>query len=222
MNSTESNRGRGRVIGIGVAIVAVAALAAYLLWPRGFDYVMVVGDSVTFLSGSQIEDEMGSDVSVEQIAVPGYTSSDLVDPVTLTIEARARSGQQLERGVFLVGYNDVIRGDVETADLDRLMQQSARFDCAIWLTLPAEPSGAPAGSADFDPEAARRWNEGLVELVGHYDGLHLVRTWEERVNGSDPGELLQADGVHPNDAGRAALAQVMHEGLRDQCRPING
>ena len=53
---------------------------------------------------------------------------------------------------------------------------------------------------------------GLLEAAVHGHGLHLLPGLADTVR-HDP-ELLCADGVHPNDAGHAALASAVTRPLR--------
>lgn len=210
-------RTRGIAVAAGVTVLAVGALTAYLVWPRTPDHVLVVGDSVTYLSWDAIDDRFGAGSELEALARPGFTAGDLLPLAEEAVDARADAGDDLERAILLVGYNDVWRGADDDA-LAQLVALSARHDCAVWLTLPTAPGGEPAGTGDFDPEAAEAWNERLAELVAEHDNLHLVTAWQEEIEAGDPTRYLEPDGIHPTRAGQELLARTMDDGLRGACR----
>lgn len=204
---------------VGLVAVAVVGLIVYLVWPRTPEYVLVVGDSVTFMSFEDLRDEFGPDTKLDPVARPGYRSSNLMPFVEDAVAARERSGKELERAVFLVGYNDVWKEEVGQNRLDEMVELSARFDCAVWLTLPVRPAGEPPAVGDFDPELGDDWNEMIADLVAEHDNLHLVTTWADAIEGaSSADEYLDDDGIHPNDAGQELLAKTMHDAVIDSCR----
>ena len=211
-------RQRWVVVGVTVTLAVLLGGGAYLFWPRPTDHLLVVGDSVSYLSIKAIQETFGSDVTVEPVTRPGYRAGDLLPLARQAIDRREAAGEDLDRAVYLVGYNDVWHGDVETPDLARLVDESARYDCAIWLTFPARPAGRHPGAADFDPDKADRYNERIAELVGTHKNLHLVTDWADVVTKGAPGQYLEADGVHPNDLGAKALAKIMADKIGSDCR----
>ena len=214
-----NNRTKRYVIaGVTATLLLLLGGGAYLLWPRPSDHVLVVGDSVSYLSIRAIQEAFGSDVTVEPVTRPGYRAGDLLPLARQAIDQREAAGKELDRAVYLVGYNDVWHGDVETPDLARLVDESARYDCAIWLTFPARPAGRHPGATDFDPDKADRFNARIIELVGTHKNLHVVTDWADLVTKGAPGQYLDGDGVHPNDQGAKALAKIMVDKLRSDCR----
>jgi lysophospholipase L1-like esterase len=204
---------------------AVAALAAFLLWPRTPDHVLVVGDSVTFMSFEALGREFGPDTDLEALARPGFRSTELLPLALEAMDRRDASGETLDRAIFLVGYNDIWQDETDHEDLEALVAESARHECAIWLTVPTSPGGEPpttrAGNRqlpEFDPGVARAWNERLADLVAEHDSLHLVTEWQTTIDEAPPSRYLDRDGIHPNDAGQERLAAIMHDSLLSACR----
>src|SRR5690606_30814488 len=120
-------------------------------------------------------------------------------------------------GIFLVGYNDVRRSTVDSEALTEMVDESATFECAIWLTLPERPGGEPAGDAKWDVGRFEEWNARLADEVDRHPDVHLVRGWEGLGTKNDPTELVQADHIHANDAGRRRLADAMGDAVDRLC-----
>lgn len=216
---------RGLLVVTVVTVVAVAALATFLLWPRTPDHVLVVGDSVTFMSFEALRREFGPDTDLEALARPGFRSTDLLPLTVEAVNRREAAGRPLDRAIFLVGYNDIWRDDTDHEDLEALVAESARHDCAIWLTVPTSPGGDPpttdAVDPDlpaFDPDLAEAWNERLADLVDEHESLHLVTEWQTTIDEAPPSRYLDGDGIHPNQAGQERLATIMHDSLLSACR----
>lgn len=202
---------------LGGTALAVVALVAYLMWPRTPDHVLIVGDSVSDQSWEQLEAAFGSDTSLQSVTRSGFTTGQLVPPTVEAIAEREQAGHELERAIFLVGYNDVWLTGPDYEALGRMVEASSRYECAIWLTLPVRPGGEPPGIGDFDPAVGDQWNRRVTELVAEHDNLHLVTEWADKVEAAEPDTYLIPDGIHPNDAGKELLAQVMHDNLRSSC-----
>jgi len=204
---------------VGGVAVAMVAFIVYLMWPRTPEHVLVVGDSVTFMSWEALTDEFGPGTALEAVARPGFTSTDLLPLVEEAIDSRADSGEKLDRAVFLVGYNDVWNEELDDDRLAEMVELSARYECAVWLTLPARPGGSEPAIGTFNPDLADEWNERLADLVGEHRNLHLVDDWAEAIDGApDPATYLEEDGIHPNGAGQDLLARTMYEAVTNSCR----
>jgi lysophospholipase L1-like esterase len=153
------------------------------------------------------------------VARPGFRSTDLLPLVEAAIDKRAEAGHPLDRAIFLVGYNDVWRDALDDNRLGDLVEESARHECAVWLTIPVEPAGEPPAAGDFDPDLAEQLNEELAQLVEQHDNLHLVDDWARAIDDSaSPGTYLEADGIHPNAEGEKLLAKTMYESIVSSCR----
>lgn len=204
---------------VGGVALALVAFIIYLMWPRTPEHVLIVGDSVTFMSWEALTDEFGSDTSLQPVARPGFRSNELLPLVEKAIDDRAGSGKKLDRAAFLVGYNDVWTETVGDDRLAEMVELSARYECAVWLTLPARPGGTEPAIGSFDAELAEDWNERMADLVAEHGNLHLVRDWAEAVDeASDPATYLEDDGIHPNGAGQNLLARTIHDAVINACR----
>jgi hypothetical protein len=192
-----------------VALAVVIGVVAYATL-RSSPVVMVAGDSVTFQSQGQIREAFGGDVTVDLVAFPGLTSTVLLPYVEDAVARRQRDDGHLGRAVFLVGYNDVLIGDVRSPDLDRLIELSAGFECAVWLLLHT--------SATLDATKVATWNERITTLASTHPNLHVVTAWAEAAQ-ADPLALIVSDGVHPSPAGQARLAEVVASSVDASCGP---
>ena len=61
------------------------------------------------------------------------------------------------------------------------------------------------------------WNLRLLAEVKRHDNLHVSNAWAEAVNAAPKGKVLQDDGVHPNAAGQALLADVLRKATDQYC-----
>lgn len=190
----------------GAALLAVIIVVAMLLLrsddpgPIQGD-VLIVGDSVTFMSIDPITEKLGAD-DLEIVAIPGERSTDLLPRLQEAIERRGGPGSDaLEKAAFLVGYNDVMREEVDQNVLAEMVEQSSHFDCAVWMALPG------------------RFGEALDDLiraeVDRFDSVHFHTGWAEAVDAD--GSLLQDDAVHPSEAGTVALAEAYRDAFDESC-----
>ncbi|MCU1354351.1 MAG: hypothetical protein JWM05_3560, partial [Acidimicrobiales bacterium] len=74
---------------------------------------MFVGDSVTFLSLNDLNQDLGRKHPA-YIARVGYRSRDLLPLFAAEVAKRRKAGEHLRQVALLVGYNDVLRDDVES------------------------------------------------------------------------------------------------------------
>ena len=198
---------RGKVV-VGLVVVALVAGAVWW-WLRPApveEGVVFVGDSVTYLSLEDLNDDLGSRHPAYLTRV-GFRSRDLVPLLEEEVARKERAGEPLRQVALLVGYNDVLRDDEESPALDRLMGLAGRFDCAVWLLLPVVP---------MHDVATERWNE-RVRASAEEHGVEVADDWQRAVEGAAPRELLDADGVHPNRAGRARLTTIYQDVIGRTC-----
>ena len=215
----DDERGRrGLLVVSGITALAVIGLMVFLLWPRKPGHVLVVGDSVTYMSFEELRADFDPDTDLEVYARPGWRSTDLLPRVVKAVDDRAEAGKPLDRAIFLVGYNDVWRDQIDHDDLETMVKESARYRCAIWLTLPTRPGGKAPASRDFDPDLAEEWNDRLARLVGKHRSLHLVTAWQSSIEDAPVSRYLEPDGIHPNPEGQKLMAGIMHDGLMSACR----
>ncbi len=208
-----AGRRRATVPLIVVALVVVAVIAVVAVLATrdsgGGSQVLVVGDSVTFMSREVATEAFGWTSEVEVQGRPGYR----------TDQIRLLAAEQIDKVdpdflVVFTGYNDLLQG-VDTSDaVEELMDVSADFPCAVWLLLPTK--------GDYSPEAAEEFNQHLVDLAGDRSTVHVSTDWRDAVDagdGPDPDpDLIAEDRIHPVPAGSLRLAQVMEESVSRECR----
>lgn len=212
-------RGRARRWLVALGVVALLAGAGAVAWwsrpgPPTYD-LLVIGDSVSFVSGGAIETRF-VDEDITFVTKPGYTSGDLLPIIDETLDQLEIPGRGEDRVVVLVGYNDVRLGREDGDSLQELMGVTAGFDCAVWLTLPALPGGEPSTFDGIDPDAIELWNARVTELAADHDTVHVASDWADVVTRAPAVELLE-DGLHPNVAGQRRLADAMHSALDRSC-----
>lgn len=200
------------------AVVALAIVfVLFALWIGVFQTektVLIVGDSVTYLSGPSISRKLDPKYSLTIDGRPFYRSSDLVGPLNEDLVRLDAMDKNYDRVVFLVGYNDVLRDDVESVGLAELMYNSERFACSVWLELPATPGGRPAQNPDFDPADVARWNARMRDEGARHENVRVSDAWAQTVNAPGGEALVQVDGVHPTIKGQEALAHVISSQLK--------
>jgi len=210
---------RSRPSTIAIIVVVVVALVAGALivrrWTSKRPDTLVVGDSVTFLSATPIQQRLGAS-HVQLIALPGYRSLDIYPHVKDVLDQHRGPSGSRKRSIFLVGYNDVMRNTVDSDVLGAMLKQADGFECSVWLTLPVRPGGARAQEPRYDPDRATQWNERVVRLAKAYPHVHVSDAWADAVEAKG-AHLLQADGVHPNADGQQRLGDVMRSSLDDAC-----
>lgn len=210
---------RRRWLFVGSVAVVILLIGLGLSWylrpTERAPEVLVVGDSVSYLTAPAIQLRFGAD-NVQFIAKPGYTSGDLLPLVTDRIDALVAAGQPLRRVAVLVGYNDVRYGEEAGPALPLLMKESARFRCAVWLTVPARPGGKASTFGGMDPAGVELWNQRIRDEAAKYPNVKVDEGWKQVVERAPAVELLE-DGVHPNVAGQRRLADAYWNAVDRRC-----
>jgi lysophospholipase L1-like esterase len=161
--------------------------------------VAVVGDSITYLSASDITEDlegMGYDPSV--VGKIGYTAAQVAPNVT------AARGQDPAIVLFELGTNDVTRSDRgqgSAADFERWMNSYiAQFphSCLIATTV---SSHRPSLTMDRTADEINAWLHQKFALVVDWNSYE----WSQRQKDI---AIVEPDEVHPNEVGQAALAQL--------------
>ena len=195
-------------------VVIIAAVTAGAIWlierPTPVaPGILFVGDSVTYLSTSALDDEMRSD-DPQVVARIGFRSSEMLPLFEREVLRRKQMGDEhLQQVAILIGYNDVLQDKVGEADIDRFMDAAERFECAVWLELPPVPM--------HDDDVAV-WNRQVATAARSHPNVHVIDDWRNAVMRAKPGELItRKDGVHPTKAGAARLAQIYTDGVHRVC-----
>lgn len=224
-------RARGAAVPSTVAAVgavAVVALVAVAVWARrdadtatddGSDRpsLVMVGDSVTFLSIGAIEGALAGDHRLDIRAYPGQRSSELVLVVLQEVTERAEAGDPLDLLTLLVGYNDVLRHSERPGEVAEMVALAAGAHCAVALTVPAPPDWADQDDLASVQAEFAAYNERLVAEAERHDTVHLWTGWQEAVEASERRELVDTDGVHPVEAGQVRLAEEYEAALAEHC-----
>ncbi|MEZ5383445.1 MAG: hypothetical protein R2754_16805 [Microthrixaceae bacterium] len=188
-------------------LVVVAAATAVILVVAGIGPwerppTLVIGDSVTNLSRDEIEDTTGALVNAKN----GYTWSAMAPKVRGVLDLVE---EPPERVGVLLGYNDVLNGELDQADPPAVLDQLTDVDCVVVLELPK------IWARDVDAH-----NELLRELSVTYPNVSVDDGWATRINENlaDDASLLQKDLVHPDGArAHQALADAYQRAFERHC-----
>lgn len=203
-------RRAGFWIAVGLGVLAIIVSAVLVVNAVRTDDqgpvegdVLIIGDSVTFMSADPIKSKVGTE-GLQIMATPGHRSTDLLPILQSAVDARGGpESDGLEKAAFLVGYNDVLDDVIEENVLAEMVELSSHFDCAVWLAL-------PGGFGDATDEILRT-------EVDRYDTVHLDSGWAEAVEADR--SLLKEDGVHPTGKGTDKLGDIYHSALHEWCDP---
>jgi hypothetical protein len=218
LTPTRSRFGAGAIAAaVGVVVVAavVAALVLHVVGDDSPHDLLVVGDSVTFLSGGAL-DKRYERSHLQYVAIPGAQTGEVLPLVKEAIDGD-EAGSAKDRATVLVGYNDIFHDDVETHDLVELMDTMDQFRCVVWFTIPSRPGGEPNSSPLIPSAKVDRWNARIEELAKDRDHIHVAHDWDDVVTEGDPATLLDDDGIHPSKAGARRLADAMVSALERDC-----
>jgi hypothetical protein len=206
-----------RVLVVVLGVLGLGGLAAWAWWPRPRPALVMVGDSVTFLSIPAIEAELGDERDLDIRAYPGQRSNDLVLVMVQELVEREEADEPLPEMALLVGYNDVLRYRGEPGEVEELVALASRSACAVVLAVPAPPVWSEQEDIDGLRAAFAAFDTRLADEVDRYDNVFLWTGWRDAVEVSGPGELVDADGVHPIEAGQQRLASEYAAALDAHC-----
>lgn len=179
------------------------------------DDVMLVGDSVMVLVADDLGNEVDATLHVDGAdcrrldrtivgpcgaVPPGTEVSGGVEAVSVATTSLTDLGIVPGAAVLILANNAA----VDASDLDAAMAATGDIPRVWWVTTRVADHGYqdPNNGALFDL-AARDPRAGVIDWYAASEG--------------HPEWL--ADGVHPNDAGQAALAALIAEHLRCDCTP---
>ena len=200
-----------------IMVVVVGTLIGLKVLPDGPEPdLFVIGDSVTYLSEDEIQTQF-EHTPLEFVAIPGYSSEMLLPDVLRAMGSPGDPAHARQRVAALVGYNDVRLREVDSDSMHTMVELTSKFQCGVWLTLPARPGGVDNANAMAESRFVDQFNLHLQAQVEKYDNLHLSEAWAQAVNNAPLGKLLKKDGVHPNAAGRLLLAEIYRETIDEAC-----
>jgi len=204
------------LVGLSLALVAVLVLSWRLRPTTQGPPTLVVGDSVTYLSAGQIQQHLGGN-NLQFVAKPSYPSSLLLPLVLEAVDTSGSPAAKRNVIALLVGYNDVRLRELDTEALPALVRVSSQFRCAVWLALPARPGGADNPNQMVPSSLIDEWNDRLELAAAQYDNVHVAHDWENVVTRAPADVMLQADLLHPTDAGKRRLADAYEAAIARHC-----
>jgi acyl-CoA thioesterase I len=144
----------------------------------------------------------GQDVTLENAGVSGDTTAGGLSRVDWSL------GPDADALIVTLGGNDMLRGiDPATvrANLDGILQAAqARNLPVLLIGMKAPGNYGPDYKADFDaiyPALAAQYGAGLVDSFF----APIFTDTSQRLN----ADLMQADGIHPNAKGVAAVVAMI-------------
>lgn len=203
---------------LAIVTMATAASTAGCLpafsGPDGSRRIAVVGDSIVAGAKADLDAALeGADRSVG-----GVSGIDLPAGATLLVQPAVDA----EPDVLVVelGINDAHDGWdplIDEPNLDRVLDLVDPVPCTIWLL----PDVLEPTALDHDHGQTTSLHQRIGQLWAALDAraaahprLHLDRFGvEQRTH----PERYQADGVHPDEAGSAALAAHVAEAIDEHC-----
>jgi lysophospholipase L1-like esterase len=194
-------KARWLALGACLLVVASCSSAAGSAAPR----VSVIGDSITSLSANDINQTLGAaHYQPTTIGRIGYTAAQVQGDVVTQSETHPSVV------VFELGTNDVTMSDTAEGYAEAyertMTAYKAKFShsCIVVTTV---SSHRPSPTMDDTATTINTW---LLHNFSH------VIDWDQHEwNAREKGEVLvDADEVHPNPAGQAALAHLVLEGVQ--------
>lgn len=204
-----------RAVSLTLAVTAGAtSCLPALTGPTEARRVVVVGDSV--VAGAKAD--LDAALADTRHSVGGVAGIDLPGGSTLLVQPAVATDPDVL--VVELGINDAHDGwspAVDEVNLDAVLATVAGVDCVIWL-LPdvLEPTALDAdhGQTTTLHARIRRLWSALDARLPRHPNLHLDRFGTVQRTRPD---WYQADGVHPNAAGNAALARHVVASIDEHC-----
>ncbi len=164
------------------------------------------------------------DISTEvfNISIPGNTTKDIIHRLENEIEARQWADEPIVL-VFAVGINDsrIVNGrpamDVEVyrADLEELIAIAKKYtDAIVFVGLESvdESESTPwlfnsgTDELSWENKSIREFDHVLEDFAKE-KVVRYVPVFDEFIKRQKAGEVLHADGLHPNSAGHEIILQ---------------
>jgi hypothetical protein len=169
--------------------------------------VLLVGDSIFFLAGEDMDRALQADgwtVTIDAhpgagIQGGGYT------PLDWPARLQELAGSVHPRAVVVeLGTNGCDGCPSLAQAIDADLASLGDVDPVLWLTVNTEGPRADLG---------RQVNAALADAAERHDNLHLLR-YDRWMHGRT--DLVPADDVHPTAAGNEALARHVGDALDDR------
>jgi hypothetical protein len=205
----------GRTAAFMVTILVAVSLMACEVnpyeGPEGATRVVVVGDSITFMSGGYTRDLMGD----YQTSITGVLGIGQV-------EGRGRlvqPGVAMQPDVMVIelGINSA-RESWDAADiphLEGIMDDASSVPCVIYVTPSAlEPSEYDSNGIGSMQDRLASMRGSIARRVAKRPNFHLA-DWGA-VSRTQPS-WFESDGLHNSVAGRKAYAAYVNEQVRTLC-----
>jgi hypothetical protein len=164
--------------------------------------VVVIGDSVTVQSIDAVEAAM-ADREVALAGWPGLRTDELVP-----VAEDALAGEGPPIAVVMAGYNDLWQGRDQDAAVTDLVAAVADADCAIWVLVPTV--------GPWDRGNAQALERRVVDAAEEA-GMAVETAWRDAVDGPDGSGLVVPDRVHPSEAGKQRIAEVVAAAVDREC-----
>jgi len=188
--------------------LAVIAVAIARTWDRRRT-VGVVGDSITFIAGTDISGSLGHGYKADVQAGIGRRT----DQMLPTLQAVVRRHPYAV--VVNLGTNDARQAESHPnwrTAFDKMVAILTPTRCSILTTISTGLGGEP-GSASV----ASGINASIAAAAAAHRNFHIV-DWNAAVHGPDGARLLVSDHVHPSPAGQLVLASLVRNALNHNCR----
>ena len=206
-------------------VLAVAVLLGSLTGCGLFDRdpgerVLIVGDSVTFMSSGSLKEDFSWADEVDIKAVSGLRTDELLP------FAEEGMTHDPSSGVFMPGYNDVLQGRVAQAKLPEMMDlaaETSNFDLPTVTRLQQLKTGALiAFSVEAGAILARIPPEGRTPLRGYARDIGLAFQIADDIMDVEGDENLAGKALHKDDAaGKATFVTLMGiERAREQATAL--
>lgn len=187
---------------VAVAVVAVGGLAVAGVGPFAGPAILVVGDSVTNLSRTEIEDTIGAKVYAQNRHTWAQIAPKARGAKTVMDETPDQVG-------VLLGYNDLLLDEKDLEATRTVLEDFSDVDCVVVLQLPML----------FKKDVAA-YNRQVQEIVDDFPNTSTDDAWAKVINDNldDGADMLQADLVHPKDhRTKQALADSYQEAFDRHC-----
>jgi len=203
----------------GLQTLRSKALCAFLLLAAGAAsaekvHILALGDSLTQGYGlleqegfvPQLRawlDERGHDVRIVNAGVSGDTTAGGLARVDWSLTS------EIQAMIVALGGNDLLRGidpEVSRANLEGILKIAEARDLEVLLIGMTAPG-------NYGPDFKREFDQLFPSLAESYDTLYLETFFAGMMTDgempSDIGDVMQADGIHPNAKGVQRIVNVV-------------